>query len=289
MNETIRSISENKIVPYLKFGLLAGLVILLYYPEIRFMVSEWSKHEYSHGFLIPLISGYIIWKKREVLRASPVQPDYEGFFVFLAGIALLVIGHVVFESSIRRYSLIITIMGLIYFLLGKRMSKILLFPVGYLIFMIPIPYIMFKSMAVHLRFINTKAACTISESLGIPLIQDGATLLLPNATLQVIDWCTGIQSIVAVSALCFFYAYLTQRSLVSKITLIILSVPIAIIGNIFRIVINISLAYLYGPYVLSGSIHQFQGMINFLCTLFLLFIVGSIINKIEMKLTSKKT
>ena len=290
MNQTVQVKTENKIVPYLKFGLLAGLVIFLYFPELRFVIHEWfDDYQYSHGFLIPLVSGYLIWRQREDLRTSPVLPDMKGLFVLSTGILLLVIGYAAYEPFVRRYSLIITIMGLIYFLLGKQISRILLFPVGYLIFMIPMPYIFFRSMAIHLRPINTKAACAVSKFLGIPVVQDGATLYLPNATLQIIDWCTGIQSIIAVSALSVLYANLTQRSIISKIILVVLAIPLAIMGNIFRLILNVSLAYLYGERVLSGVIHNFQGMINFLCTLFLLFIVGNIINKIEMKLISKKT
>ena len=290
MNQNRQLKSENTIVPYLKFGIIAGLVIFLYFPELKFTIHEWfDDYQYSHGILIPFVSGYLIWRKREDLRTSIVQPDMKGLIVLLTGISLLIIGYAAYEPFIRRYSLIITIMGLTYFLLGKQISKILLFPVGYLIFMIPMPYIFFRSMAIHLRPINTKAACAVSEFLGIPLVQDGATLYLPNATLQVIDWCTGIQSIIAVSALSVLYANLTQRSIVSKIILVVLAIPLAIMGNIFRIILNIVLAYVFGERVLSGIIHNFQGVINFLCTLVLLFFVGNIIHKIEMKMVSKKS
>jgi exosortase len=289
MNVMVQVNSENKVVPYLKFGLIAGLIMFLYFPELRFMIHEWlNQYHYSHGFLIPLISLFIIWMKREALRASSVQPDFKGLFIILLGISLLLIGYAGFEPFIRRYSLIITIMGLIYFLLGKQISKILLFPVGYLIFMIPMPYIFFKSMAVHLRFISTKATYAISEFLGLPIIQDGTTLCLPNATLEVVDWCTGIQSIIAVTAISVLYAYLTQRSLISKISLILVAIPIALVGNIFRLVITVYLTYLYGQSVLKGFVHQFQGTINFLFTVFLLIIAGGIIKKIDMKLTTRK-
>jgi exosortase len=282
MNQVIQSISENKIVPYLKLGIISGFVIFLYYPELRFMIHTWlNDYHYSHGFLIPLISGYIIWRNLEALRTSPAIPDFRGFFIFLVGISLLVVGYAAFESSIRRYSLIITIMGLIYFLLGKQISKILLFPVGYLIFMIPMPYIFFKSMAVHLRFISTKVTYTFSEFLGIPIIQDSAILFLPNVTLEVADGCTGIQSIIAVMAMAVLFAYFTQRSLTSKIILVVLAIPLAVIGNMFRLVITVYLAYHYGECVVKGAVHQAQGILNYM-------IVGGIIKKIEIKLSTGK-
>lgn len=289
MNQAIQSVSHNKIVPYLKFGIIAGLVIFLYYPELQSTVQSWSSgYQYSHGYLIPFISGYLIWRKREDLRTSIVQPDMKGLIVLLTGISLLVIGYAAFEAFIRRYSLIITIIGLIYFLLGKQISKILLFPVGYLILMIPIPYILFKSLAANLRTINVKAAYFITEAFGIPIIQDGATLCLPNATLQVIDWCTGIQSLIAMTAISLLYVYLTRMTFTGKIILVFLSIPLAIAGNIFRILVNIFLAYFFGDQVLKGIIHNFQGMINFLFTLLMLILVSVIIKKIEIKLGAKR-
>lgn len=266
-----------------------GLLIFLYYPELQSIVESWSSgYQYSHGYLIPLISGYLIWRKREDLRNSVVQPDIKGLIVFLTGISLLVIGYAAYEPFIRRYSLIITIVGLTYFLLGKQISKIILFPVGYLILMIPIPFILFKSLASNLRTINVKAAYSISESLGIPLMRDGATFFLPNVTLEMIDWCTGIQSLIAMTAISLLYVYLTRMTFISKIILVILSVPLAIAGNIFRILVNIFLAYFFGDEILRGIVHNLQGMINFSFTLLLLVLVSVIMKKIEIKVGAKR-
>lgn len=290
MNQAIRSISENKIVPYLKFGLIVGLVLLLYYPEISFMVNEWwTKHEYSHGFLIPLISGFVIWKKRDALRSAPIIPDVKGFLILLLGLALLIIGYVSFEPFTRRFSLLITIFGLVYFLLGSRIFKILLFPLGYLIFMIPPPYVLFKSIAVNLRFFSAKVTYLIINSLGIPMIQQGANLDLPNISLLVADFCTGILSLISILAIAVFYAYLTQRKLLNRIILVFLSIPIAISGNIFRLVITVCLAYFYGESALSSVIHQFHGTVNFIVTLALLIFAGNMINRIDLRLNKNKS
>jgi exosortase len=289
MNQAIRSISENKVVPYLKFGLIAVLVILLYYPEIRFMVNEWwTKHEYSHGFLIPLMSGYLIWRKRDLLSRLPVTANIGGFIILLTGIALLATGHVSHEPFIRRFSLLITIFGLVYFLQGKRILTILLFPLGYLLFMIPPPYILFKSIAVSLRFVSAKATYLIIKSFGIPIIQEGAVLQLPNINLTIADFCTGILSLISIFAIAVFYAYLTQKKLLKKILLIMIAVPIAIAGNIFRLVITVCLAYFYGESALRSVIHQFHGTVNFIITLGLLMLTGQIINRIDLKLSQNK-
>jgi exosortase len=285
---------KNRLIPtikplsYLKFGLLSVLVILLYHPEISSMVNEWwTKHEYSHGFLIPFISGYIIWVKREVLRAQLVIPDIKGFFILLAGIALLITGYVSFEPFTRRFSLLITIFGLVYFLLGSGIFKILLFPVGYLVFMIPPPYILFKSTAVNLRLFSTKVTYDVINFLGIPILRQGANLDLPNISLVVADFCTGILSLMSIIAVAVLYAYLTQKKLLNRTILVFLSVPIAIAGNIFRLVITVCLAYFYGARALDSVIHQFHGTVNFLITLVLLIFAGNMISKVDLKLSTK--
>jgi exosortase len=290
MNQIIRPISENKIVPYLKFGLLAGLVILLYYPEITFLTDQWLRtYEFSHGFLIILVSCYLIWRKRDVLRSTPLEPNLKGFFIVLFGIALLVIGYAAFEPFVKRFSLIITIFGLVYFLLGTKIVKILLFPLGYLMFAIPPPHIVFKSLAVNLRIIDAKATYHIVNLLGIPIVREGPSLYLPNITLVVADFCTGILSLIALSAVAVLYAYMSQKHIISKTLLIVIAIPVAIMGNILRTVLVVVLAYFYGQSALNNVVHVLQGTVNFILTLVVLFILGNLVKKIDNKLCSKSS
>jgi exosortase len=254
------------------------------------MVNEWwTKHEYSHGFLIPLISAFIIWKKREALHSVPVIPNATGFLLLSMGIALLTIGYVSFEPFIRRISILVTISGLLYFLLGNRIFKIMLFPIGYLIFMIPPPHILFKSTAVNLRLFSAKVTYVTINTLGIPIVQEGTNLDLPNISLVVADFCTGILSLISILAIAVFYAYLTQRNLLNRTILVLLSIPIAIFGNIFRLIVVVGLAYFYGDRALGSFVHQFHGTVNFIVTLGLLILVGNIINRIDMNFSKIKS
>jgi exosortase len=280
----------TKALPYYKFVFLSLLVFVLYFPELSVMVSDWAdKKEYSHGFLIPLISGYIIWTKRETFRKSPVMPDLKGIFILLLGIALLMLGHVAFEPYTRRFSFIITILGLIYLLCGSRIVKILLFPLGYLIFMIPLPYVIIKTIAVSLRLVSAKVTYTILKFSGIPIWREGVNLELPNISLVVADLCTGILSLVAITALSVLYAYFTQRNLISRLALVFLSIPIAILSNMFRLIITVGLAYFYGGKILGNVIHQFHGTVNFLLTIFLLILISGLIRKVDLALSKRKS
>jgi exosortase len=288
MNQTLQVKTEDRIVPYLKFGFIAGLVVFLYLPELKFLTDQWlHTYEFSHGFLVILVSCYLIWRKRDVLRSTPVEPNFKGLFIVLFGIALLVIGYAAFEPFAKRLSLIMTIFGLVYFLLGTKIFKILLFPLGYLIFTIPPPHIVFKSMAVNLRIIDAKATYHIVNLLGIPIVQDGPSLHLPNITLVVADFCTGILSLIALSAIAVLYAYMSQKHIISKTVLIMIAIPVAILGNILRTVLVVIAAYFYGHSALNNVVHVLQGTVNFILTLVVLFILGNLVKKIDNKLCSK--
>ncbi|MBI4687021.1 MAG: exosortase [Nitrospirae bacterium] len=273
----------------LRVGILAALVTAVYYPELYSMVLTWAdKKEYSHGFLIPFISGYAIWVKRDELRSVPVKPAFAGVFILLAGVLMLVLGYIAFEPFLRQVSLIITISGLIYFLFGKMMYRALVFSVWYLLFMIPLPYVLMNNIAVSLRLIDATVTFKTLNFLGMPIVQDGASLELPHMSLVVADLCTGILSIVAIMAIAVLYAYFTQRNLPSRLALVFLSVPIAVISNMFRLIMTVGLAYFYGQKALSSVVHEFHGTVNFLVTVFLLFVAGKFIRKIDL-MVSKRT
>ena len=279
--------TENRAL-ILKFGVLTALLMALYFPELRSMVITWSdKKEYSHGFLIPLISGYVVWLKRDKLRGTPLICNVQGLFMLIAGIVLLIIGNISFESSIRQYSFILSVMGLVYFMLGIDMYKTLLFPVGYLLFMIPLPYLIMNNIAINLRLIDAKVTYNALRFLGIPILREGVNLELPNMSLVVADLCTGILSLVAITALAVFYAYITQKNFISRVILVLLAIPIAIFSNMLRLIMTVGLAYFYGERILSKAIHEFHGTVNFFITVFLLIVAGKFIHKMDIKISKK--
>ena len=271
---------------FLKFAAVSLLTLFLYYPALSSMVNAWYvDKEYSHGFLIPFISGYLIWAKRAVIRSAPLLPDFRGYFIVLLGIAMLVLGSIAFEPFTTRVSLLITVLGLVTLLLGKHQLKVLLFPIAYLAFMIPPPYIVMKGIAVGLKLFNATVTSRVLTLLGIPVLQEGANLELPNMNLVVADFCTGILSLIAIMAIAVLYAYLTQKSFLSRAALIVLAVPIAILGNTVRLITTVGLAYFYGGIVLQSAIHEFHGTVNFLFTILFLALAGKFIRRIDEKVT----
>ncbi len=270
----------------IKFFVAISLLLALYFAALSSMVNAWYvDKEYSHGFLIPLISGYLIWTKRAVIRSTPILPDFKGYFILLLGIVLLLLGTIAFEPFTARISFLITVVGLVTLLFGRRLMMVFLFPISYLVFMIPPPHIVMKSIAVGLKLFNARVTARVLTLLGIPVFQEGANLELPNASLVVGDFCTGILSLIAIIAIAVLYAYLTQKSLLSRATLVVLSVPIAILGNTVRLITTVGLTYFYGERVLQSAIHEFHGTVNFLFTILFLALAGKLIRRIDEKIT----
>ncbi len=272
----------------IQFLFLAAVLVTVYYNELYSMSMTWAaKKEYSHGFLVPLISLYIIWTKRQELREAIVTPEWKGLAVLITGLFLYIAGNVAFEPFVRQVSFIVTIMGLIYLLLGKEMLQLLMFPVGYLFFMIPLPYIVMNSVAISLRLIDATVTFKVLRFFGMPIFQDGANLELPNISLSVADLCTGILSLVAIITLSVFYSYITQKHVISRLALVFIAIPVAIVSNMFRLIMTVALAYFYGERALSSAIHEFHGTANFLINVALLVLAGRLLNKMDVKLSGE--
>ncbi len=257
----------------------------LYWNEIVSLVKVWAaEYESSHGFLIPLLSCYMIWLKRDALRSAPVNADFKGLFVLLVGICMLILGYAGFEPFLRRVSFIVTIAGLVYFLLGSGIVKDLSFPLGYLLFMIPPPYALFKSVTTWLRQLDATVAYSVLDAIGIPIFREGPTFILPNAQLVVADMCTGILSLIAILALAVFYAYFTQKSTICRAMLVLIAIPVAILGNILRIILITVLVYFFGIGMMDSLIHQLQGTVIFILTFLMLILAGSLLKKLDARL-----
>lgn len=288
MPNTKSPTEDTKSSTYVKTAILMLALLLLYSADIRSMAAMWAEfNEYSHGYLIPFISGYLIWRKRDAIQKISMKPDAGGLILLLISLLLYILGHVAYENFVIRVSFVTAVIGIFFMMMGREAVKLLLFPIGYLLFMVPPPYGLMKSFAVNLKLFSAKATFLIVKLTGIPILQEGARLELPNITLIVADFCTGILSILAVTAIAVLYAYLTQKTILKKTLLVLLAVPCAIAGNLGRLVLSVVIAYYIGERALDTLVHQFQGTVNFLVTIFFLFLIGRFLNRLDSRVPDR--
>ncbi|MDY6972776.1 MAG: exosortase A [Thermodesulfobacteriota bacterium] len=262
------------------FGLIFLLVATLYFSILMELGQDWwVDPNYSHGFLIPLISGYFVWERRERLRQLEVNPCTWGILILLFGIFTLFIGSVGSELFTMRFSLIIVMAGLILFNLGKDFLKVLFLPIAFLVFMVPLPYLVYDSIAFPLKLFAAQFATYSLQLIELPVLREGNVIIFPNTTLEVADACSGIRSLISLIALGVVYAYFTQRVFWKRVVLVGACVPIAILVNGSRIIATGALAHFFGPELADGFFHTFSGWLIFLLAFLMLLGLGAVLGR----------
>lgn len=255
-------------------------VFTLYYPVLIGLVDDWlSNANYSHGFIIPAISGYMIYTMFDEFRDFKPIPVNWGLALLFLSLVQLVVGKVGSEFFLQRTSLIPLLLGLILFLLGRTYTRKLLLPVFYLLFMIPLPTIIWNKIAFPLQLFASTLTEHVIRLFGIPVIREGNILHLAQTTLEVVDACSGLRSLTAMFALSAALAWFTGYSSVRKLVLFLTAAPIAILANIIRLFITAILAAFFGAEVAQGFLHDFSGLVTFALGLVMLVSVSSLLGQ----------
>jgi len=255
-------------------GALYGAIL------VRMGVQWYDDPDYSHGFLIPFMSGYFVWERREKLRALSPVPSVWGIGLLGLGLLMLVIGSLGAELYLQRSSLIVVLAGLVLLLRGRESLRVLAFPIAFLFFMIPLPAIVVNTVAFPLQLFAAQTATFCLYNFGIPVLREGNVILLAGTTLEVAEACSGIRSLQALLALGTVYGYFSQRVMWKRWMLVLLSIPIAIVANAFRVTGTGVLANYWGVEAAEGFYHTFQGWLIFVIAFVLLLGAGAVLSRI---------
>ncbi len=257
-----------------KLLLLVGLMAAVYYNVIWRLIQQWSDDpNFSHGFIVPLFSGFIVWVKRKELAALPAKPSTWGLAVIVGSLLLMVVGSLGAEIFVARVSLVLLLAGVVLFLLGWRYFKELLFPWLFLFLMIPIPAIIFSQMTLPLQTLAAKLAAATLQLVGIPVFREGNIIALPAMPLEVAEACSGIRSLLSLGTLAIIYGYFAEERVILRVLLAVAAIPIAVLANGFRIFGTGIMVQYWNPERALGFFHEFSGWLIFLVSMCLLFLV----------------
>jgi len=267
---------------WVKSVMITACLIFLYAPVMKGLVSVWiNMPDFSHGFLIPIVSLYFVYERRRQLRVLNPSSNWVGLGLIIFGILLLLLGNLATEYFTMRFSLLVVLGGILLFLLGREFFENLLFPLIFLIFMIPIPSILMDRITFPMQLFASKVAANTLYLTGIPVLREGNVMLLANTSLEVAEACSGIRSLISLLALSVVFAYFSQKETWKRILLILSTLPIAIIANAARVTGTGILAHHYGDKVAQGFFHGFSGWILFVVAFVCLFVVGSLLSRIK--------
>jgi len=267
---------------YFQTGALLAPFVVLYFPFMQTMVQDWNVNDnYSHGYFIPLISAFMIYTVRNELRDVAISPNNMGLPLIVLGLLQLTVAKVGSEYFLQRTSMILVLFGLSLFLLGKRFTKKISIPILYLIFMIPIPAIIWNKFAFPVKLFASGLSEKVIQTIGIPVLREGNILHLANTTLEVVDACSGLRSLTSMFALSVAFAYLSGHSRARQWVLFLSAAPIAILINIIRLTLTAGLASQFGEGIAQNFFHELSGWLVFLLGLALLAGVHILLLKIK--------
>ena len=267
-------LSQNK-PQILALALLSICFLLVYYQVFMHLAYSWDNNpNYSHGYFIPFISAFMVWYKKEDIFGQEVSntPGL-GTVLILLGLLQLMVAWAGSEHFLQASSMIPVLIGLSLLFWGTTVTRKLLVPILFLIFMIPLPAILWNQLAFPLALLASKIGAFSIDFLGLPILREGNILHLPNVILQVEEACSGLRSLTTLFALSALIAYMSPLGLLSKLTIFLAAVPIAFVGNVVRLIATAILAKYFGAGMAEGFIHEFSGWVLFVFGLIFLMLL----------------
>ncbi|HWE48181.1 MAG TPA: exosortase/archaeosortase family protein [Bryobacteraceae bacterium] len=266
------SSDKSPSLPWVTIGWVAALLAVCYGPILARLVAQWNDDpDMGHGFFVPVCAGYIAWQKRGEIAGVIPKPNWWGLAVLLWGALQLYIGTLGAEIFLSRTSLVISIIGAVWLLGGTRYLRIFAFPLFLLFFMVPIPAIIYNQITFPLQLLASRVAENSITVLQIPVIREGNVLVLANQSLNVVEACSGIRSLLTLTFLSLVYGYFFENRTWVRVVLFLSTIPIAIVANAGRVTITGVIAQ-YKPEYAEGLAHEAEGWVIFMVALVILIV-----------------
>jgi exosortase len=269
-------------------ALVAGLAVLVlwsYWPTLAVLAQRWAHDpQYSHGYLVPLFALVLLWR-RATWRAGSVsdrsepigdrgaarvddgsardhgrlQPGWIGVPLLALAFGLRLLADYLYFDWLEAASLIVALLGL-FGIWGGRAALRWSWPaVAFLLFMIPLPYALEVSLAYPLRTIATHVSTYILQTLGMPAVAQGHTIILGDVRLGVAEACSGLSMLVIFIALSTAVAVLVKRPFLDQLVIAASAIPVALVANIARITVT-GLMHIYAGRELADLVfHDLAG------------------------------
>ncbi len=252
--------------------ILAVATGALYAPVlVRLSQDWWSDPDYGHGMLVPIFSGYLIWRGIRSYGSLPWRPARLGLFVIFAALGLLAAGLFGAELFLSRVSFLVLVAGIVLALAGRPLLSAIRFPLLYLLFMIPLPRIIYNQITFPLQLLTSRLAADCLRLAGIAVLREGNLVFVPHYSLEVAQACSGIRSLMSLVALAVAYGYFAETRVWVRIALAAFMVPVAIFCNGLRVFGAGFLGNSFGPELAEGFFHAFSGWLIFLSAAFVMF------------------
>ena len=257
------------------------LLVFIYYDGLSFMVKWWGdREEYGHGYLIPVITAFLIWQKKDQLENTEFHGSWVGVSIVVFGLILFYAGELSSIYTIIQYAFLVALYGVVLSITGVKAFRLIVVPLLILFFMIPLPNFLFNNLSSQLQLISSEIGVAVIRLFGISVFLEGNVIDLGVFKLQVVEACSGLNYLFPLMTLAFISAYFFTGAFWKKAVIFISSIPITILMNSFRIgIIGVTVEY-WGIEMAEGFLHDFEGWAVFMSCIAILILEMWILAKI---------
>jgi exosortase len=267
-------VASTSAITWLKIGTIASLVTVLFWEILRYMASDWWNYDaYSQGMLLPPLALYVAWLNRANTLSVPASAESKGLLLTAAACATYIVGELASEFFMTRMSFVLLLCGLIWTFWGYGRLRTLVFPMLLLAAMVPLPTMVYNSVAAPLQLFASDVAAQIAQMCNVSVYRDGNLLQLAETTLGVAEACSGLNSLSALIVGALLLGYLLCTQSVSRTILFLCAVPLAIVVNVFRVAGTAILADYHQEFAM-GFYHSFSGWLVFVTGFGLLYLLA---------------
>jgi exosortase D (VPLPA-CTERM-specific) len=267
---TVRSPSPRPIILLIVVSVVATMVA--FNGPIRELVRRWvSQEEYSHGFLIPIVTSWLLWQRRDALANSIGNPSWVGVIVIAVAGMMHVVGGLGALFIVSQVGFVVALIGAVLCIGGHSLMRVAFVPIIFLLFAIPLPYFIDSILSWRLQLISSSLGTQIIQIFQIPVNLEGNVIDLGNYKLQVVEACSGLRYLYPLMSLGFLAAYMFQAPIWQRAVVFLSTIPITVLMNSLRIgIVGVIVSY-SGPQDADGFLHMFEGWIIFICCALLIF------------------
>lgn len=272
-------VGENKMVlsrpawnKPLLLGVIAGVAafVALFENTFGFLYVNWQREEYSHGFLIPVVTAFLLWQRWPEIARQPFSGSWAGVAVVMVGLALYFAGTLAAITAIDAYALVIVVGGCALAAMGWQAFRPAMGPIALLFLMNPLPAFLYNNLSSQLQLISSQLGVGFIRLFGISVFLEGNVIDLGSYKLQVVEACSGLNYLFPLLTLGVIVAFFMQGKAWMRWVLVLSTVPITILMNSFRIGVIGFLVDRFGNDQAEGFLHFFEGWVIFMACLALL-------------------
>jgi exosortase D (VPLPA-CTERM-specific) len=234
---------------------------------VRGVVGAWSEPEYSHGWLIPLVTGFLLWQRRRRIWAARAAGSWTGVGLVASGLLILVLAWMALMQMPQALALLVVLAGLGLAALGWRAMRLVWLPLLFLLFALPVPGTAYLLLSTKLQLLSSEIGAWMLQALGISVLLDGNVIDLGVYRMQVAEACSGLRYLFPLSAFGFLCAWLYRAPLWARAVVFLATVPITVLTNSARIALTGVLIDYGNQELAEGFLHLFEGWIIFLVAL----------------------